>query len=136
MNEIPKVNVFPPEIIIEKENAEMFEYFTNRPKKLKFDVDPNGVWCKLHWSEEALQKRKELYIIKRKERYRQLHPKKEFVNLNLVSSEEKLSQYLKNKMGLVKKRKINNEVINFSKKNLVEIDDKSNSIDPQSSIVL
>ena len=121
------MNVFPPEIIIEKENAEMFEYFTNRPKKLKFDVDPNGVWCKLHWSEEALQKRKELYIIKRKERYRQLHPKKEFVNLNLVSSEEKLSQYLKNKMGLVKKRKSRSDCV---------VGDNPNSIDPQSSIVL
>ena len=91
------------EIIISKENAEIFEYFTNRPKKLKFDVK-DGIWCKLTWTEEALQKRKELYIIKRKERYRQLHPKKE--NSIDNKTRDKLTQYLKNKLGLVKKRKL------------------------------
>jgi|688.fasta_scaffold510862_2 hypothetical protein len=96
------------EIIISKENTEIFEYFTNRPKKLKFDVK-DGIWYKLTWTEEALQKRKELYIIKRKERYRQLHPKKENSLDNTTS--DKLTQYLKNKLGLVKKRNSRSECI-------------------------
>jgi hypothetical protein len=82
-------------IILDKSH-ELFAYFVNRPKKLKFDTTPDNTYVKLVWTEEASEQRRLNYVVKRKERYRALHPKK-------VKSD--LSQYEKEKLGLVNKRK-------------------------------
>jgi hypothetical protein len=88
-------------IILDKSH-ELFTYFVNRPKKLKFDTTPNNTYVKLVWTEEASEQRRLNYVVKRKERYRALHPKK-------VKSD--LSQYEKEKLGLVNKRKKKTTII-------------------------
>jgi hypothetical protein len=82
-------------ILLEKSHP-LFTYFVNRPKKLKFDTTPDNTYVKLIWTEDASEQRRLNYVVKRKERYRALHPKK-------VKSD--LSQYEKEKLGLVNKRK-------------------------------
>jgi len=82
-------------ILLEKSHP-LFSYFVNRPKKLKFDTTPDNTYVKLVWTEDASEQRRLNYVVKRKERYRALHPKK-------VKSD--LSQYEKEKLGLVNKRK-------------------------------
>jgi len=81
--------------LLEKSHP-LFTYFVNRPKKLKFDTTPDNTYVKLIWTEDASEQRRLNYVVKRKERYRALHPKK-------VKSD--LSQYEKEKLGLVNKRK-------------------------------
>ena len=82
-------------ILLEKSHP-LFTYFVNRPKKLKFDSTEDGTYYKLVWTEDAAEQRRINYVVKRKERYRALHPKKEKIDL---------SQYEKEKLGLVNKRK-------------------------------
>lgn len=107
-------------IILEKSHP-LFTYFVERPKKLKFDTCPDGTQVKLVWTIDASEQRRINYKTTRRERYRELHPKKEKLAI---------SQYEKEKLGLVKKRKSRN-----SHSECV-VSDNSNSIDPQPATVL
>ena len=86
----------------------VYEYFLNRPRKLKFD-EYNGKWYHIKWSDNALKERtlrtKALY----RQKYKEVHPIKE---------KTELSWYLKHKMGLPA------NPVGRPKKNMNESEDK------------
>ena len=86
---------------LEPNHPAMKEFLT-RSRRLKYDQYEN-TWYKIEWTDEALKLKQDYILNKKKEKYRETHPPKE---------KNELSQYLRSKMGLTKKRIKNENVKN------------------------
>lgn len=68
----------------------VYEYFLDRPRKLKFD-EYHGSWYKIIWSDKAVRERTERHKENKRIKYKETHPPKE---------KNDLTWYLKHKMGI------------------------------------
>ncbi len=68
----------------------IYEYFLDRPRKLKYD-EYHGKWYRIIWDEKAMKERVDRTKELKRQKYKENHPQKE---------KNELTWYLKHKMGI------------------------------------